>query len=108
MNRIDLSGHCAVITGGAEGIGLAVAERLSDSGALLSLWDVDEKLLKITADRLSERGKVHFRTVNVTNADEVQSATESVAQELGRVDILVASAGITGPNAKCWEYPVDA
>jgi NAD(P)-dependent dehydrogenase (short-subunit alcohol dehydrogenase family) len=55
MNSIDLSGRCAVITGGAQGIGLAIAERLSESGASLSLWDADEKLLKTTADKLSAR-----------------------------------------------------
>ena len=108
MNSIDLSGRCAVITGGAQGIGLAIAERLSESGASLSLWDADEKLLKTTADKLSAKGKVHFRVVDVTNAADIQSAAEIAAQELGRIDVLVASAGITGPNAKCWEYPVDA
>lgn len=108
MNRIDLAGRCAVITGGAQGIGLSIAERLLASGASVALWDADEKLLKITADNLSLKGRVHFCPVNVTDADAVQRAAEGTAQALGRIDILVASAGITGPNTKCWEYPVDA
>ncbi len=108
MNKIDLSGRCAVVTGGAQGIGLAIAKKFLDSGASLSLWDVDEKLLKMTADALRARGKVHFQTVNVTDAAAVQGAAESAQQALGRIDVLVASAGITGPNTKCWEYPVDA
>jgi NAD(P)-dependent dehydrogenase (short-subunit alcohol dehydrogenase family) len=108
MNTFDLSGRCAVITGGAQGIGLAIAERLLDSGASLSLWDADEKLVESTADALSKRGKVHFHAVNVTNADAVQRAAETAAKLLGQIDILVTSAGITGPNVKCWEYPVDA
>jgi 2-dehydro-3-deoxy-L-rhamnonate dehydrogenase (NAD+) len=108
MNKIDLSGRCAVITGGAQGIGLSIAERLLASGASVSLWDVDEKLLKTTADQLSEKGRVHFNAVNVTDAEAVQRAAETTREALGRIDILIASAGITGPNTKCWEYPVEA
>lgn len=106
MNRIDLAGRCAVITGDAQGIGLAIAERLLASGASLSLWDADEKLLKITSARLGASGTVHPCSVNVTDA--VQQAAESTAKTLGKIDILVTSAGITGPDAKCWEYPVSA
>ncbi len=108
MNHIDLSGRCAVITGGAQGIGLSICERLLASGATLSLWDADEKLLKTTIDTLNAKNKVHFSVVNVTDAAAVQRAVEETAQALGKIDILVASAGITGPNARCWEYPVDA
>lgn len=108
MNNIDLAGRCAVITGGAQGIGLAIAERLLASGASLSLWDSNEDLVKDAADELSAKGKVHFCPVDVTNAEAIRDATTLTEQVLGRVDILVASAGITGPNAKCWEYPLEA
>jgi 3-oxoacyl-[acyl-carrier protein] reductase len=108
MNKIDLAGRCAVITGGAQGIGLAIAERLLASGASLSLWDSNEDLVKDAADELSSKGKVHFCPVDVTNVEAIQGATALTEQVLGRVDILVASAGITGPNAKCWEYPFEA
>jgi 3-oxoacyl-[acyl-carrier protein] reductase len=108
MNKIDLAGRCAVITGGAQGIGRSVSERLLASGASVSLWDADEQLLRITAGELSAKGRVHFCPVNVTDADAVQHAAEETGQALGKIDILVASAGITGPNTKCWEYPVDA
>lgn len=107
MNRIDLSGRCAVITGGAQGIGLAIAERLLASGASLSLWDADEKLLRDTVDRLSAQRDVHLRVVDVRDGDAVQHAAEAATKALGRIDILVASAGITGPNVKGWEYPPD-
>ena len=89
-------------------VSLAIAERLLDSGASLSLWDADEKLVESTADGLSKRGKVHFHAVNVTNGDAVQRAAETAAKLFGQIDILVTSARITGPNVKCWEYPVDA
>ena len=108
MNQIDLSGRCAVITGGAQGIGLSICERLLASGAALSLWDADEKLLKATIDAFKPRHDVDFRVVDVTNADAVQRAADETGQALGKIDILVASAGITGPNTKCWEYPVNA
>ena len=108
MNQIDLSGRCAVITGGAQGIGLSICERLLASGAALSLWDADEKLLQATVDALKPKSDVHFRVVDVTDADAVQRAADETGQALGKIDILVASAGITGPNTKCWDYPVNA
>jgi 2-dehydro-3-deoxy-L-rhamnonate dehydrogenase (NAD+) len=108
MNTIDLDGRCAVISGGAEGIGLAVAERLIASGASVSLWDANEDLLRVTANKLSRKGTVHICSVDVTDADAVQSAADLTEQAIGAVDILVASAGITGPNTRVWEYPVDA
>src|ERR1700736_4272933 len=108
MNKIDLEHRCAVITGGAQGIGFAIAVRLLASGASLSLWDANEELLRSASHELSAKGEVQFCPVDVTDAQAVQRAADLTEEFLGRVDILVASAGITGPNAKCWEYPVDA
>lgn len=108
MNTIDLVGRSAVITGGAQGIGLAIAKRLLDSGASLSLWDGNVELLGISADELRAKGKVHCSPVDVTDPEAVQLAAALAEQVLGRVDILVTSAGIAGPNAKCWDYPVEA
>jgi NAD(P)-dependent dehydrogenase (short-subunit alcohol dehydrogenase family) len=108
MNTIDLEGRCAVISGGAEGIGLAVAEKLIASGASVSLWDANEDLLKVTAEKLSGKGTVHICSVDVTDAYAVQNAADLTEKAIGAVDILVASAGITGPNTRLWEYPVDA
>jgi NAD(P)-dependent dehydrogenase (short-subunit alcohol dehydrogenase family) len=108
MNKIDLEGHYAVITGGAQGIGRAVAERLLASGASVSLWDTNEALLKTTAEELSMKGRIHTCTANVADPDSVQRAADNTAQAFGTIDILVANAGITGPNVKCWEYPPNA
>jgi NAD(P)-dependent dehydrogenase (short-subunit alcohol dehydrogenase family) len=108
MNKIDLEGLRAVITGGAQGIGSAIAKRLLASGASISLWDVDEELLKNAADELGAVGEVYICPTDVTDAYAVQRAAASTEEVLGRIDILVTSAGITGPNAKCWDYPVDA
>ena len=106
MNQIDLSGRRAVVTGAAQGIGRTVVERLLASGASVSLWDRDP-LVASTANGLSATGRVHDVVVDVTSAEDVDRAVAAVVQALGGIDILVANAGITGPNHKVWEYPVD-
>jgi len=108
MNTIDLTGRCAIITGGAQGIGLAIANRLLTSGASVSLWDVDQQFLRAAVDELQSQSNVHSCSVDVTDADAVHQAASATAQALGRIDILVASAGITGPNVKGWDYPPEA
>ena len=108
MNQIDLAGKRAVITGGAQGIGRAVAERLLDSGATVAIWDRDERLARSTAAALSTRAIVHAMAADVSIASDVEVATDATIGAMGGVDILVTSAGITGPNAKVWEYPIDA
>ncbi len=108
MNRIDLEGRCAILTGGAQGIGFAIAERLLASGASVSLWDVNQELLSSASEQLSVKGKMHCFAVDVTDPEAVQRAADETERVLGKLDILVTSAGITGPNAKCWDYPVDA
>ena len=108
MNRIDLEGRAAVVTGGAQGIGLAIAERLLESGARVSLWDRDGAMLSETAAALASRGEVHVHEVDVTDAEAVDAAAEATRQALGAIDILIANAGIAGPSATLWEYPVDA
>ena len=108
MNAIDLKGRAAIVTGGAQGIGFAVAARLLQSGASVSLWDRDEDVLRQAASELQQAGRVVTAAVDVTSADAVQSAADATARELGSIDILVANAGIAGPNHKLWEYPLDA
>jgi 2-dehydro-3-deoxy-L-rhamnonate dehydrogenase (NAD+) len=107
MNRIDLAGRRAVVTGGAQGIGRAVAERFLDSGAAVSLWDRDQRRVESAAAELSG-SKVHALSVDVSDAEGVGRAAAATVDALGGIDILVANAGITGPNEKLWDYPVDA
>jgi 3-oxoacyl-[acyl-carrier protein] reductase len=107
MNQIDLHGRRAVITGGAEGFGRAVAERVLASGAAVSLWDVNRDLLSSTASDLAPRGRVHSAVVDITDLEGVEAAARETARELSGIDILIANAGMTGPNAPLWEYPVD-
>ncbi len=107
MNRIDLDHRHAVVTGGAQGIGLAIAFRLLESGATVSLWDRDAETLSASAARLGEIGGACTIAVDVTHADAVEAAAEATVREHGKIDILVANAGIAGANHKLWEYPVE-
>jgi 2-dehydro-3-deoxy-L-rhamnonate dehydrogenase (NAD+) len=106
MNRLDFEGQVAVVSGGATGIGLAVAQRLKASGGRVSLWDRDPTALERAAATLGQGTDV--RKVDVADADGVADVARATAAALGRIDALVCSAGITGPNRTTWEYPVDA
>ena len=105
MNQIDLKNRNAVITGGAQGIGLAIAERLLESGASVSIWDRDESLLKETSDSLSTKGNVQPFKMDVIDLESVRNAAKITEESLGAIEILVCNAGIAGPTAKIWEYP---
>jgi 3-oxoacyl-[acyl-carrier protein] reductase len=108
MNRIDLEGKRAVITGGGQGIGRAIAERLLASGAAVALWDRDRPLVEATREALADRGDVLAVPRDDTDLAAVEAATRETAQALGGIDILVNNAGIAGPNHPLWEYPPNA
>jgi 2-dehydro-3-deoxy-L-rhamnonate dehydrogenase (NAD+) len=107
VNQIDLNGRRAVVTGGAQGIGRATVERFLASGAVVSLWDMDAKELQAAAADLKGRGRIHTAVVDVANSAQVDEAAAATVKELGGVDILVANAGIAGPNFTTWEYKVE-
>ena len=100
MNAIDLAGRCAVVTGGAQGLGRAIAERLLASGASVSLWDRDRALVEATARELKSIGRTHAVNVDVTKEDDVARATEETTAALGGLDILIANAGISVPTRR--------
>lgn len=105
MNKIDLQNRRAVITGGAQGIGLAIAERFLASGASVCLWDRDEPLVRKTASILASKGNVEAVVMDVTNLDSVRNAVQKTQDALGSIDLLICNAGIAGPSGKLWEYP---
>jgi 2-dehydro-3-deoxy-L-rhamnonate dehydrogenase (NAD+) len=105
MNQIDLNGHVAIVTGGAQGIGQAIVERFAASGATVEIWDIDGDLAEETAAEVGEM--VTARAVDVTDADAVMRAAKAVEGQYGPIDILVTSAGIAGPNTKTWDYPLE-
>jgi len=100
MNNIDLNDKVAVVTGGAQGFGLAIAKRISESGANVVIWDKDEEILK----QVKLRNSFNL-TVDVTTFENVSKAVETTLNQYRKIDILVNNAGIAGPSFKTWEYP---
>jgi len=102
MNRYDLDGQTAVITGGGQGIGFAIARKLADNGARVCLWDINSDVLSEAKARLG--GSASIVTVDITDCDAVARTAKDLAESHGRIDILVNSAGIAGKNAPLDEY----
>jgi 2-dehydro-3-deoxy-L-rhamnonate dehydrogenase (NAD+) len=100
MNQIDLSGRVAVVTGGAQGIGRAVAERFAASGAKVAVWDIDAD----GAVDLTHSIGAHVEQVDQADWASVEAATAKTLAAFGSIDILVNNAGIAGANAPTWDY----
>jgi len=105
VNRIDLNGRCAVVTGGAQGFGRAIAERFVASGAKVAIWDHDDALADQTARQIG--GEITAIKVDVTETANVETAREATLGAFGRIDILVNNAGIAGVNRTVWETDLD-
>ena len=105
MNKIDLVGRTAVVTGGVRGIGLAIAERLLASGANVCIWDRDIAALDLVVPELLKLGKAHGAQVDITRAESVEHGVKSALNSFGKIDILVNNAGIAGSTRKLWELP---
>jgi 3-oxoacyl-[acyl-carrier protein] reductase len=108
MNQIDLNGRHAVVTGGAQGIGFSIVRRLLASGASVSIWDRDEKVIAEALVQLGADARISTETTDVSDAASVAAATAATIEKHGKIDILVANAGIAGPNHTTWDYPIDA
>ncbi|CAN5680361.1 SDR family NAD(P)-dependent oxidoreductase [soil metagenome] len=106
MNQLDFNGRHAVITGGATGLGYAIAQRLIGSGGSVTLWDRDEAGANKAA--LALGNNTQAVAVDVSLQESVAQAVKATMARAGRIDALVNSAGITGPNTTVWDYPVDA
>ena len=102
MNKINLENRVAVVTGGAQGFGLAITKRFIESGAKVLIWDKDTEYLNKVD--LKNTQKIE---VDVSNYKSVENAfTESLTHE-NKIDILINNAGIAGPNFKTWDYPLE-
>jgi len=105
MNQLDFRGRHAVVTGGATGLGFGIAQRLVASGGSVTLWDRDEDAAVKAAESLGD--KAFALKVDVSQQPSVAQAVAATLAHAPRIDALVNSAGITGPNTKLWDYPVD-
>ena len=106
MNNFDLKDRVAIITGGAQGFGLAISKRIIQSGGKVVIWDIDEIAIKSALDEVNSKN-LSVKKLDVTNFAEIEKALLETEKELGKIDIFVNNAGITGMNAKVWDYPLD-
>jgi 3-oxoacyl-[acyl-carrier protein] reductase len=108
MNVYDLNDRVAVVTGGAQGIGLAVAHRILASGGRVAIWDRDGVLLDTTVKTIDAGGRVYGLPVDIADLGAVEAATAETIGRFGKIDILINNAAVVGPNAPTWEYPPEA
>jgi 3-oxoacyl-[acyl-carrier protein] reductase len=108
MNVYDLNGQTAVVTGGAQGIGLAVATRILASGGRVAIWDRDKTLLEKTVSALAAPDRTEGVPTDIADLAAVEAATAATLKRFGEIDILINNAAIVGPNAPTWEYPPEA
>jgi 2-dehydro-3-deoxy-L-rhamnonate dehydrogenase (NAD+) len=108
MNVYDLKERIAVVTGGAQGIGLAVANRILASGGRVAIWDRDGALLDKTVADINKPDRTKGLVVDIADLSAVEAATKATLAHFGKIDILINNAAIVGPNAPTWEYPPEA
>ena len=106
MNNLDLKNRVAIITGGAQGFGLAISKRIVESGGKVIIWDIDENEAKSALKKIASKD-LSYRIVDVTNYKNIEKSLKETELEFGKIDIFINNAGITGVNAKAWEYPLD-
>ena len=105
MNKFNLSGRTAIITGGAQGFGLAMTERFLSSGAKVIIWDIDKNVVEKSIAKLN-RPNLSSSIIDVTNFNQVSNEIEKITQS-NKIDIFVNNAGIAGKNTTVWDYPIE-
>tara|TARA_B100000945_G_scaffold104983_1_gene83144 strand:+ start:68 stop:820 length:753 start_codon:yes stop_codon:yes gene_type:complete len=103
--KFDFKNRTAIITGGAQGFGLDIAKRFLKSGAKVIMWDIDSKMIEKAIKDL-DNSNLSANKIDVSNHKEVENCTNEIVKN-SKIDILVNSAGITGPTATLWEYDIE-
>ena len=106
MTKFDLKNRVAVVTGGAQGFGLAITERLIDSGAKVVIWDIDENEAKKAIDKVNSKN-LSYQIVDVSNIETINNKLSEIETTHGKIDIFINNAGVAGKNTTVAEYPVD-
>ena len=106
MIKYDLNNRVAVVTGGAQGFGLAVTERFIDAGAKVVIWDIDEEAIKNALDKVKSEN-LSYQIVDVSNYENINKSLQETESKLGKIDIFINNAGIAGMNTTVAEYPLD-
>jgi len=106
MIKYDLNKRVAVVTGGAQGFGLAVSERFIEAGAKVIIWDIDEEAIKKAIDKVSSEN-LTYQIVDVSNFENINNSLMEIENKHGKIDIFINNAGIAGMNTTVAEYPLD-
>jgi 3-oxoacyl-[acyl-carrier protein] reductase len=107
MNEINLKGRTAIVTGAAQGFGLAITKRYLKSGAKVIMWDIDEEYLHKSHGEINNSKNCFINIVDVTDSNQVKNAIQESIEDFKNIDIFVNNAGITGPNIETWDYEID-
>ncbi len=106
MNEYNFENRVAVVTGGAQGFGFAISKRMIESGGKVIIWDIDENAIEVAKNEIKSENFNH-QIVNVTDFDQIKESISELEKDYGKIDIFVNNAGITGMNAKVWDYPIE-
>ena len=106
MNKYNFSERLAIVTGGAQGFGFAITKRIIQSGGKVIIWDIDKKAVE-KAQKEINSNYLYFKLVDVTDFQMIENSVKDIEKQFGKIDIFVNNAGITGMNAKVWDYPIE-
>ena len=106
MNKFNLSNRVAIVTGGAQGFGLAISERFIQSGAKVIIWDIDKEAAETAIKKINSKNCI-YQIVDVTNFEEIKKNLNDIESNHGKIDIFINNAGIAGMNTTVAEYPLE-
>ena len=106
MINFNLENRVAIVTGGAQGFGYAITKRIIQSGGKVIVWDIDKEAIE-NAQKEINSNNFNFQIVDVTDFNTIENSIKNLEKQFGKIDIFINNAGITGMNAKVWDYPID-